>query len=69
MRVLLALTALLAGVTASSQEPDVREVARAAADTPGRALRTGKCCNRAAKLKRKQIVFRQKWRECEAAAY
>ena len=66
MRVLLALAALLAGVSASSQEPDVREVARAAADAPGRALRAGKCCNRAAKLKRKQIVFRQKWRECEA---
>ena len=67
MRVLLALAALLAGVSASSQEPDVREDARAAADAPGRALRAGKCCNRAAKLKRKQIVFRQKWRECEAA--
>ena len=32
MRVLLALAALLAGVSASSQEPDVREDARAAAD-------------------------------------
>ena len=68
MRVLLALAALLAGVSASSQDLEVHEVARAAADAPGRALRTGKCCNRAAKLKRKQIVFRQKWRECEAAS-
>ena len=68
MRVLLALAALCAGVSATSQEPAVHEVARAAADTPGRALRAGKCCNRAAKLKRKQIVFRQKWRECEASA-
>ena len=35
MRVLLTLAALCAGVSATSQEPDVREVARAAADTPG----------------------------------
>ena len=44
MRVLLALAALLAGVSASSQEPAVHDVARAAADTPGRALHAGKCC-------------------------
>ena len=44
MRVLLTLAALCAGVSATSQEPDVREVARAAADTPGRALHAGKCC-------------------------
>ena len=29
-----------------------------------RGRRTGKCCNPGRQLKRKQIVFRQKWREC-----
>ena len=79
MRLLLALAALCAGVSATSQDSEAREVARVAADaiahaatgssaeTPGRALGAGKCCGRAAKLKRKKIVFRTKWRECEAA--
>ena len=61
MRLLLALAALCAGVSATSQDSEAREVARVAADaiahaatgsfaeTPGRALGAGKCCGRAAK--------------------
>ena len=37
-------------------------------DTPGRALAAGKCCKRAAKLKRKKLQLKMEWETCKKAA-
>ena len=79
MRLLLALAALCAGVSATSQDSEAREVARVAADaiaraatgsfaeTPGRALGAGKCCGRAAKCSRVEAGQRGGRRQGAAA--
>ena len=60
---------LIVGVTGALASAEELGVATGSAehDTPGRALRAGKCCKRASKNKRKKLQFRQKLRECEAA--
>ena len=37
-------------------------------DAPGRALAAGKCCKRAAKLKRKKLQLKMEWETCKKAA-